>query len=445
MSDDRQSAPGSGLTPQPSHFDRLTGRGFLSGDLPLNAVARLVLFTVALIVLSVASVAVDWGTGEIVVQEGDAADETIKSPETVTFESELRTQEKRKAAYDDPANVALVDDEGVRPEQVSAIDSFLGRIEELRADQRMSDQAKVVAIGDLLDGLSDDDARELLGLSDTAWERVRAESRRLVDVTLANRLKPEDVARTKEELSQRVSALLSSDEQSLSASIARPFIRANVFVDEQQTLRNREAAADAVEPVTVQLLSGQAIIRDGDIVTVYDIEKLEQLGLLTQGQEMSTRLGKAGLMVILSLVLVIYLYRFHRPIWQGRQLLLITIVVLGPILMGRIILPHDQIQYMFPVAASAMLLAVLIDFQIAVAVSALLALYLGVISDLSFEMVIVYFLAATAGSFVIWRADRTITFVWAGLAVGVTTFATSICFAAASDSLESGAGAELLV
>ena len=426
-------------------MDRLTGRGLLSGALPLTGVARLALFTVALIVLSVASVAVDWGSGQIVVQEGDAADQTIKAPETVTFESELRTQEKRQAAYDDPANIALVNDTSVRPEQVAAIDTFLGRIEELRADERMSEDAKVAAIGDLLDGLSDDDATELLELSDTAWERVRAESRRLVDVTLANRLQPEDVARTKEELSRRVSALLSSDEQSLAASIARPFVRANVFVDEEQTLRNRETAADAVEPVVVELLSGQAIIRDGDIVTVYDIEKLEQLGLLTQGPEASARLGKAGLMVIVSLVLVVYLYRFHRQIWQGRQLLLITIVVLGPILMGRIVLPHDEIQYMFPVAASAMLLAVLIEFQIAVAISALLALYLGVIADLSFELVVVYFLASAAGSFVIWRADRTITFVWAGLAVGVTTFATSICFAAANDSLESGAGAELLV
>ncbi len=445
MSDDRQSQTVTVPPVQPSHMDRLTGRGLLSGDLPLNAVARLVLFAVALIALSVFSVAVDWGAGEIVVQEGDAADETIKAPETVTFESELRTQEKRRAAYDDPANIAHVNDESVRPEQVAAIDTFLGRIEELRTDERMSEGAKVDAIGDLLDGLSDDDATELLNLSDTEWERVRAESRRLVDVTLANRLQPEDVARTKEDLSRRVSALLSSDEQSLAASIARPFIRANVFVDEEQTLRNREAASDAVEPVAVQLLSGQAIIRDGDIVTVYDIEKLEQLGLLTQGPAATTRLGKAGLMVILSLVLVVYLYRFHRQIWQGRQLLLMSIVVLGPILMGRVILPHNDIQYMFPVAASAMLLAVLIDFQIAIAVSALLALYLGVIADLSFELVVVYFLASAAGSFVIWRADRTITFVWAGLAVGVTTFAASICFAAANDSLESGVGAELLI
>jgi cyclic-di-AMP phosphodiesterase PgpH len=445
MSDDRQSATVIIPPAEPSRLNRLVGRGLLSGGRQLSAVVRLFLFALALILLSVSTVAIDWGSGRIVVEEGDAADQTIKSPETVSFTSDLRTQEKRQAAYDDPSNIALVNDTSVRPEQVAAIDTFHGRIEELRTNDRMSGAAKVAAVRDLLDGLSDGDATDLLGLSDTAWERVRAESRRLVDVTLANRLQPEDVARTKEELSRRVSALLSVDEQAIAAAIARPFLRANVFVDEEQTIRNREAAAEAVDPVPVQLLAGQAIIRDGDIVTAYDIEKLEQLGLLTQDSELSTRLGKAGLMVILSVVLVAYLYRFHPKIWQGRQLLLMTIVILGPILMGRIVLPHDEIQYMFPVAASAMLLAVLIDFQIAVAVSALLALYLGVISDLSFEVVAVYYLASVAGSFVIWRADRTMTFVWAGLAVGVTTMAASVCFAAAFGTFESGTVAELLV
>lgn len=428
-----------------SGLPRLLRLPKLAGGRRWSALARLSLFTAVLIALSVSSVAIDWGAGEIVVREGDAADQTIKAPETVTFDSELRTQEKRQAAHDDPANIALVNDESVRPEQVAAVDTFLGRVDELRSDNRMSDEAKVAAVHDLLDGLSDEDVMDILNLSDTAWQRVRSETRRLVDVTLANRLQPDDVARTKEELSRRVSALLSADEQPLAAAIARPFIRANVFVDEEQTQRNRDAAAEAVEPVTVQLLSGQAIIRDGDIVTAYDIEKLEHIGLLTQGTPLAERLGKSGLMVILSLAVAIYLYRFQHQIWQGRQLLLMTIVVLGPILMARLVLPHDEIQYMFPVAASAMLLAVLLDFQIALAFSALLALYLGVIADLSFELVFVYFLASVAGSFVIWRAERTITFVWAGLAVCVATFAVAICFTAANDALESGAGAELLV
>ncbi|MEX1157364.1 MAG: HDIG domain-containing metalloprotein [Thermomicrobiales bacterium] len=444
MNDERQTAPIPTVRVQPTRLERLMGGGQLTGGQRLNALARLALFAAALLVLSVASVAIDWGSGQIVVREGDAADQTIKAEDTISFESELRTHEARQAAYDDDSNIALVNDEGVRPEQVAAVDTFLNRVAGLREADDLNDDEKVRSVRDLLEGLSDQDAEEILALSDTAWERVRAESRRLVDVTLANRLRAEDVARTKEDISRRVSALLSAEEQPLAAAIARPFVRANVFVDEVQTLRNREAAAEAVDPVTVQLLSGQAVVRDGDIVTVYDIEKLEQLGLLTQGPELSERMGKAGLMVILSLVLVVYLFRFHRPIWQGRQLLLITIVVLGPILMGRLVLPHDEIQYMFPVAASAMLLAVLLEFQIALAVAALLALYLGVIADLSFELVVVYLLASAAGSFVIWKAERTITFVWAGLAVGLTSFLVSICFVAANGAFESGASAELL-
>jgi putative nucleotidyltransferase with HDIG domain len=403
------------------------------------------LFAVALTLLSVSSVAVDWGSGRIVVTEGDAADRTIKADETITFESELRTQEQRDIAFNRPENIELVHDVSVRPEQVAAVETFLDRVAELRDDSRLTQTERIAAIHDLLDGLSDDDARDLLALDEAAWERLRGEARRLVDVTLANRLQPDAIARTKEEIGRRVSAQLSPDEQRLAAAVSRPFIRANVFEDEEQTARNRQAAADAVVPVEVKILSGQAIVRDGDIVTQYDIEKLEHLGLLTEGSDLSTRLGRAGLMVILSVALVAYLFRFHRSIWQGRQLLLISLVVLGPILMGRLILPHDEIQYMFPIAGSAMLLAVLLDFQIALAISAVLSLYLGVISEMSFEVTLVYFLSAAAGAFVIWRAERTMTFAWAGLAVAVVAFATAVCFAALDGGIESGATAELVV
>jgi putative nucleotidyltransferase with HDIG domain len=143
--------------------------------------------------------------------------------------------------------------------------------------------------------------------------------------------------------------------------------------------------------------------------------------------------------------MVMYLFRFHRPVWQGRKLLLLSLVVLGPILMARLVLPHEDIQYMFPVAASAMLLAVLLDFQIAVVVAGLLSLFIGVIAGMSMELTFLYFLASAAGAFFAWNAERTITFVWAGMAVSAASFATAICFTALQSDITTSIVLQLLV
>lgn len=412
---------------------------------PVRDAMRLALFGMIVLVVAVTSVAFSWGSSEVSVVAGDAATETIKATETVTFQSDLRTDERRHDAFIDERNIVLSQDADVRPNQVTAVRSFLTNVDDIRSDSTATEIDKAGAIRALLDDLTAVEANRIVTFSPASWERVKSEAVRLVDSTLANPIQTDEVARVREGLADDVVAQLTADEQGVAVAIARPFVRPNVFVDEVQTLLNRQRAADSVEPFMVTVLAGQAVVRDGDIITPYDIEKLEKIGLLSPTLDLSTRAARSGLMAILTLALVSYLARFHRQIWQGRQLLLISIVVIGPIIMGRLILPHNEIQYMFPIAATAMLLAVLLEFEIAVVIAAILSMFLGVIADMSFELVLLYFLASVAGAFVLWRAERTMTFVWAGFAVAVTSFAVAICFNALEGDVESGLVAERLV
>jgi len=411
----------------------------------MRDLARLLVFGIALLTLSIASVAVDWGGGELALSADDAASETIEAPETVTFESDLLTEERRQEAFTDERNIVRSYDERVKSEQTEQIRLFTTQVGSIREQGSRPVEDRSNDMRSLIEELSLNEAERILGLTDPSWARVSAEAERLVDATLANPLQPEDIARIKEDMGERASAGLSSEERVLAVTLARPFVRANVSIDEAQTRANRERAAAEVEPIPVTVLQGQAIVRDGDIVTVYDIEQLEKLGLLSSTLDLTTRLGRAGLVTILTLTLLAYLFRFHRDVWQGRQLLLVSIVVLGPILMGRLVLPHDEIQYMFPVAASAMLLSVLLDFQIAVVIAGLLSMYLGIIDGMSFDLVLLYFISASAGAFLIWHAERTMTFVWAGVGVFVAAFSIALCFNALDSELSTTVVGELLV
>lgn len=406
-----------------------------TNDTSWRDLARIVLFTVSLLALSVVSVAVDWRQHDATLQAGSIADRTIKAPESLTFTSDLRTSERRQEAYDDQRNIVTVHDQNVRTEQVGLLRQFLDNADGLRVKRDVSREEAAADLQATLGELTVADATRILGLSSASWERVRSETLRLVGATLSEPIKQDEVRGQKDNLADRLSPQLSSEEQSLILAIARPFIRANVHVDDERTLGNRQAAAAAVEPVTVNVLAGQAIVRDGDVVTAYDVEKLEQFGLLTRDIGVSNRLGRSVLMVILTAITVSYLLRFHPRLWRGRQLLLLSVVMIGPIIVARLTLPHSDVQYLFPVAASAMLLAVLLDYQIALTIGGLLAFYIAVIADMSLELVFLYSIGATAGAMVVWKAERTIRFVWAGVAVALSMLAVALAFNALSTTV----------
>ena len=407
--------------------------------------ARLALFTLLIMLVSISTVAIDWGGSKVELQADEIATETLKAPETVTFESELRTAERRQEAYADERNVVETYDQSVRTSQLSDLQSFLSRAETIRNDSTKTTPARADDLRAIREDLDDTAAQTIVGLPQASWERVKREADRLVDGTLSVQVRADEIARLKEDLSGRVSAQMTSSEQAASLAIARSFVSPNVFVDDAQTLANRQKAAAAVDPVMVTVQAGQAVVRDGDPVTKYDVEKLQHLGLLTTKVDGAARLGKAGLMAVLTIGLTIYLYAFNRRLWQGRQIILVALIVLGPIVAGRLILPSADIQYMFPAAASAMLFAILVDFQFAAVMSAVLALYLGVVAGMSFELAFVYFVASVTGAFLVWGADRTITFVWAGFGVALASFAVAVCFEALSGSMHSSTIGSLAV
>src|SRR5687768_18525302 len=101
------SRPVSLTTLKPRHprLHRLLSASIGREHVPLRDVARLLMFGIALLTLSVASVAVDWGGRDVALRAGDAASETIKAPETVTFESDLRTEDRRQEAFTDERNI----------------------------------------------------------------------------------------------------------------------------------------------------------------------------------------------------------------------------------------------------------------------------------------------------------------------------------------------------
>ncbi len=424
------------------------GRGWLSwyrrGSDFMRLTLILALFGSVIVAAGAGSVYATWSIDSVVVQEGEIADRSFRAPRTETFVSELRTEERRDEAYSDSRNIVLRDDPSVAPGQIDDLRSALESIENLR-DEGEPDDDDVEQVRAVAEGLSDAQAESLLDLNPAAWTRVRTEAIRLLEDVFAEEISSEDVAGVRDGMPQRADPQIAASERNLAVALARPYVRANVEVDEEATIQAREAAADDVEPVMVTVQSGQIIVREGDPVTRYHIEQLEYFGLLSPDQTWDQFAGVVGLLGLVTLAMVLYLGKFTPDLCRSRQLLLVGLVVAVPLVAGRFVLINEDLLYMFPAAAAIMLLAILIDFHFAVVIGGFLGLYLGIVSGSSFEIAFVTILAAVAGAAVIWRAERTVTFLVAGLAVMVTTFIAASLFQLMTGNLDMSNAGSLLV
>ena len=403
----------------------------------LPDVVKLGLFLVICLAVTISAVAFNWNQNPTEVVPGEIAGQTYKAPFATEYVSDIRTEDQRRAAHDSISNIVETHDETVKTTQVSEAEKLLANVEEIRQGSG-SDSDKTAQVFELTENLTRNQAALLIQMSAESWARIEQEVLRLISNTLEAQIRTDEVETVRADLPDRVSAMLTSNEQEAATSIAKLFVRPNVFIDDRATAQKRQEAADAVDPVVVTVQDGQAIVRDGDIVSPTDVETLEALGMFESSTNGSARLGKSAMMAILSLILVGYLYSFSRQVWEGRQLVLLGIVLLLPVVSARLFLPHDDVQYMFPAALSAMLVAILLNFQLAAITSIILAFYLGVVTGLSFELTAMYFAGAIAGAFVIHRAERTMTFIWSGVAVTVAMFVTAYSFRLLDGFLSSG-------
>lgn len=425
---------------QPSRLKRVSQA---LRDVRFPNLAKLGLFTVLTLFVTVAMVAISWTPRPDPLSPGDIARETYKAPFSTSYVSTIRTENLRQEAHDNVGNIVQTHDESIRGQQVLEAEKLLSNIDEIR-DGPATETDKITQVFELAENITRDDATRIVQLDRSSWETVTVELRRVIDSVMTEEIRTDEVAAVRDDLSLRVSARLTATEQAVTVSIAELYIRPNVFIDDRATEATRQEAAIAVDPVIVSVQSGQAIVRDGDIVSSTDVETLQELGIFASSNDGWARLGKSGLMAVLTLLLVGYLYAFSRQVWEGRQLILLAIVLLTPVLGARFILPNEDVQYMFPAAMSAMLVAILLNFQLAVVISIVLAFYLGIVTELSFELTAVYFIGAVVGAFVIYRAERTITFIWAGVAVAASTFAVALCFRSLAGPVSSGEVGALL-
>ncbi|MFH1486966.1 MAG: HDIG domain-containing metalloprotein, partial [Chloroflexota bacterium] len=222
------------------------------------------------------------------------------------------------------------------------------------------------------------------------------------------------------------------------------FIKPNMLVDQAETDKAKQAAMKATEPVVVAVEKGETILRDGEIIDKIHLEKLDAAGLLNRSLQWQSLLGIALLGMTLSLLLGLYVYLFQpRSLANNRRLFLLFVIIVGTVLAAKLTIPGRPLwAHLFPLAAAPMLMATLLDVQIAVISAAVLSILVSYVAGYSpelasfaanttldsLELVTVYFMGGVVGLVWVYRAERMNRFFIAGAAVALVTFTVTGAF-----------------
>jgi len=145
--------------------------------------------------------------------------------------------------------------------------------------------------------------------------------------------------------------------------------------------------SEAVEPVEDVFLQGEVIVRGGTKLTELDAFRIATFGLDEAAPDLTGLAGWFVLSALLVTLLLGWVWRFRRDFWhRNNVLVLISVLVLFATLALQITAGRAALPFLMPLAAIPILLAVLLDAEVAVVVTAILAVVAGAVNRPSIAM-----------------------------------------------------------
>lgn len=333
---------------------------------------------------------------------GQISPRDITAPRTMVFTDEAKTAELKQQAAAAVQKVYQQDDSALQNTQKN-VSSIYAKVKAVRADQSLNEQEKVKRLREVLqpelgkeqrwwDKLSDRVLLSLLRADDRGLDQLQVETDRILGLAMSKTITEETLDTARQEISAEVQRLKNSSElRTWVEVVAQSVVQPNMILNREDTRRKIEEAQNKVLPVQRTVKQGQIIVRKGNPVSPEDIQVLRQLGLQRTKSPWLTFIG-LGLLVLITMgVTMAYLYLFYRPIWQSEsRLVLLSILVIITLLAARGVTAiqigsrpeiSSLVGYMVPVAAGSMLIAILLDTKVAVFVTMILSIFVGILTE----------------------------------------------------------------
>ena len=337
---------------------------------------------------------------------GDIANVDIKAPREV--ENEIGTENNRTKA------VAIIGKKTIKilvnEKAVQNIGNLFLKVGQLNTTSNSNPSTKTLLEKEKIDSLKSKNS-----ISNFTYEKYqtlinldRSDANELerflkgtmttfYDLTTINENKPEEIVMAQGIIATAFNnSNFPKDIREIGMSIANAEVYPNTIYDKKGTEVLIEEARNSVKPVMIK--KDQIIIKEGEPITSQQKALLESLGLLdnTNNIEWSLYLSLSALVCLVILLQWYYLYKYHPAIFNDiKKLIMLNILNIIAILLARILGVTSL--FAIPLACVPMLMAILINDEVAIALNIFNCILISVAVNFNFEITILAVLNSIAG------------------------------------------------
>jgi len=378
-------------------------------------------------------------TGQIVPQRldisaGEVAPRDFEAPNDMV--NRLATQRRKDAAAAAIPPAYRVDLSVLKAAEDNVTYAF-SEIRSIRGLPNQEPKTKVTELARRLNmgaDVSPDTYTALLTADERLLDLALADAFNLVRVSLQTGIYKQDVTEIRDliDKGQDKYAIQTKEPwlQIFTRELAKNQVRTNLVEDREQTEKNRQAARMGEDPVTWK--KGQLIMKKGDIVTDEQVAMLEDLHLVGQHADYRSYFGTAILAAVIVGLMALYIRRYRADLLdQDRKVLLLGIIGIGTLGLSLVMKAFGNlgpgVAYLMPVAVNGMLVSILLDTRAALLQNALLALLVGLSTEVDqMNYALVALVGSTVGSYAVSRVESRSDIYRAGFMVSGANVLTII-------------------
>jgi len=375
---------------------------------------------------------------------GTLADRAVKAPRSVAFVSETLTEAERdRAAAAVPKvytrNPAVVASSRDRLAQAVAA---IGRV---RGDTAQTREQRITSITRLAEvAISPAIAPLIVDMTAAEWDAVSKEVDNALRTLYQPGIRPEQLEGAKDASATSLPPAWTDRQKTVGTALVRQFLDADVALDAIQTASAQQAARSGVQPVQVQVVAGEVVVREGSVVGDLDLEKLRVLGLVSTGIDWPGAVGLTIWAVLIAAVLALFIERYATEAWNDtNKMFVVALSLLAVTIAARVLIPtHTLLVYFIPFAAVAMIITVLVGGRTALATQIAGALHVGILSG-QVELVAYVLVPALLGMAAVRHATTAREFAAGAGSVAIGNLGVVVAFTLVGQSTDPVGAAQL--
>ena len=262
-----------------------------------------------------------------------------------------------------------------------------------------------------------------------------------------------DMEEVRKEVGENANKELKKLSRSLRSAIvetAQQLIRPTLTFNKNESEARKLKARNETNPVYFKLKNGEMIVREGDRVTEEIFLKLQALNQMKQ--ETNPLISTIGIFLLVLIIVSLFYNFFPGSIrkfnLKGKDYLLLSLVLVGMVMIinattflsGAIgkafpIVPSNACLYSAPFALGAILIAIVLNVELAAMFSVVLAIMSGILLDNQLRFFVYPFIASIVAAQQVVLCKERSTLIRAGLITGLVNVLLILCFAIIEQNL----------